>query len=291
MGSCLSSSEVEPKETPPPVDPEPEPAPPPPLTAPDLYQIPTYTNAGILKTSGREMGPAPSDTERALRLLRTKCLEFGGGTMGWKDAPEDVREWFRTKWSAEGQLAELELFSVGAGLQDNIGWHAECARALASFGELRTLLLGGNQMKERCLACYIPALASCPKLEHLSLYGNQLGFECIGALVAALPPTLKHLDLSCNLLGAAGMEALAGSDGGNIAHLTNLQTLKLGTNGWDPSLDESRIFRSKGCLALVPALSRLPALTELLLENNFVEAEGVEAVRRALEGRSVQVNC
>ena len=109
---------------------------------------------------------------------------------------------------------------------------------------------------------------------------------------AALPPTLKHLELSSNLLGAVGMAALAGHDGRTAAtspHLTNLQTLNLGTNGWDPSLDESRIFRSQGCLALVPALSRLPALTELLLENNFVETEGVEAVRRALEGRSVQL--
>ena len=145
-------------------------------------------------------------------------------------------------------------------------------------------------MGDSNLAYYLPALAACPKLEHLSLYGNKLGADCIGALVAALPPTIKHLDLSCNVLGADGAAAFAGLDGRNVAHLTALETLKLDTNGWDPSQDEGRIFRKEGAFALAPALSQLPALTELYMLQNFVEAEGVEAVGLALEGRSVQVH-
>jgi len=249
------------------------------------------TNASMATWGGGPpMGPAPQGSVTALRALRAQCLERGGGTMRWEETPEDVREWFRTKWWASGQLASLELNQAGDGLKANMGWHCEVARALAEFGELGTLHLGGNEMGDRCLAYYIPALAACPQLEHISLYGNALTADCIGALVAALPPTLKHLDLSSNLLGAAGAAALAGADGGNVSHLVALQTLKLSANGWDPAKDESRIFRDAGALALAPALRRLPALAELHLEANFVNAEGKEAVRSALDGRPVKVH-
>ena len=110
-----------------------------------------------------------------------------------------------------------------------------------------------------------------PALRTLHLAGNHLGARTAAPLAAALAESaLTELDLSWNLLLAAGVEALA------LALQTkasSLQTLKLGWNGAGP----------KGGLALGAMLSANSTLTSLDVQHNNLDGVAAAVIAQAVQ--------
>jgi Ran GTPase-activating protein (RanGAP) involved in mRNA processing and transport len=110
-------------------------------------------------------------------------------------------------------------------------------------------------------------------LEVLDLYANPFGgdAEAVGALAAALPPTLKDLNLTGVGLGNAGLGALLPS----LRALPTLEVLSLCSNE----------LGAEGFGAVGAALPSWAALRELRLQyNRRAGSAGVRALAAALSG-------
>eukprot|EP00892_Ulva_mutabilis_P003643 jgi/Ulvmu1/1650/UM114_0018.1 len=153
----------------------------------------------------------------------------------------------------------------------------ELAACFDSIPSVTALDLSGTETNDTGVAVLGMLLPSLPRLQVLQLASNNIEWEGAEMLCRALPGLpLRELDLSYNLIGDEGAEALAGVADG----LSQLRRLGLAQAGVGPG----------GARRLFPALARLPLLRRFDLSCNVVRDVGAACLRgelgrmRALEG-------
>ena len=119
-----------------------------------------------------------------------------------------------------------------------------------------------------------------PRLEVLNLSCNRIGAKGMQALCETLGhgtlPRLRSFDLTGNVLGLEGAAALAAAL--SRGALQQLEALKLGRN----------YIGDRGLIALAPPLRRLSRLKELQLFSNQIGDQGLDALLANLDQKQLK---
>eukprot|EP00913_Durusdinium_trenchii_P020351 g19118.t1 len=150
------------------------------------------------------------------------------------------------------------------------------ANALARRPALQKVLINSVRLEPPV----VQVLADVPQLRTLRLFACGLGDAGAGAVAAGLTQhaALQEVWLECNGIGDLGAEALAKALESN--HVLELLDLQLNH------------IRSSGAIALAEALRlRNEAMRRLVMRYNPMDAQGVQALRRAVaEKESLDVD-
>ena len=157
---------------------------------------------------------------------------------------------------------------------------SDIAPALASLRALTHLDLKENYLweAEESMVSISATLSLLTRLLYLDLDYNGSGACCGAAAIAALghslPPSLTHLSMLGNYLGAAGILAFAPG----LGRLTTLRHLNL-----SESFDDANMGACTGSFrALAGCLERMPGLTSLDLSFNNIDPECSSALTSCL---------
>ena len=181
------------------------------------------------------------------------------------------------------QLHEIRMTSVGYAARTGLRPKAGLGRTL----EIPTLrLLELSRIPDFSLA-HVRLLAAAlrrgtPALTTLGLAQSQMGGDCAAILAPAIgvSTSLKKLDLTHCGLKRKGTEAIAGALRTNVS----LTALDISSNGFRlPSR-----AASSHSIALLEACARHPALTELHLDYNGLDAGDVPAIGRLLDAGRIR---
>jgi uncharacterized protein (TIGR02996 family) len=228
----------------------------------DLAHLPAEATqaAPLLRRQEQLLDAHAREWGSQFRRLGCSCWEYRRGFVEGAGLPASA---FLSQAAAlfrSGPVREVKLYQAGTVMPDLAG--------CPYLGRVRILDLESNDLGD----ADIEILAASPHLTELSallLWCNRVGDDGVRALLGGSLPRLGRLDLSNNMIGDGGAEALAAS-----LFLKQLTMLDLTGNR----------ISDTGALALA-ASPHSAGLTWLELAKNPISPAGLNVLRERFGGR------